>query len=95
MYKISSYKNDAIFIELDSLKKYIEKYLQNSAYCFNDIDIKIYLNKKKENNEIMIFIKEKLTSELIKKIECLRKDIIYFLNSWLDVNDFYVNIIVG
>lgn len=93
MYKIFDKNNDAIFIELDSITKYILNYIQSSNYKYKNISIDSFLNKN-DNNEMYIYINEDLNKEIIGEIDSLRKEILFILSSELNINDFYVNIIL-
>ncbi|MGL5640312.1 MAG: hypothetical protein ACRDCD_01510 [Mycoplasmoidaceae bacterium] len=93
MYKIFSKNNDSIFIELKTITKYIKNYIESSNYKYKNINIDSYLNKN-DNNEMYIYINESLNKEIIGEIDSLRKEILFILSSELNINDFYVNIIL-
>ena len=93
MYKIFKKNNDSIYIEVDSLTKYILEYIESSNYKNKDISIDSFLNKD-DNNEMYIYINENLNKDTIGEIDSLKKEILFILSSELKINDFYVNIIL-
>lgn len=93
MYKIFNKNNDSIYIELDSLTKYILEYIKSSNYKYKNISIDSFLNKD-DNNEMYIYINENLNKDIIGEIDSLKKEILFILSSELKINDFYVNIIL-
>lgn len=93
MYKIFNKNNDSIYIELDSLTKYILEYIESSNYKYKNISIDSFLNKD-DNNEMYIYINENLNKDIIGEIDSLKKEILFILSSELKINDFYVNIIL-
>lgn len=93
MYKIFKKNNDSIYIEVDSLTKYILEYIKSSNYKYKNISIDSFLNKD-DNNEMYIYINENLNKDIIGEIDSLKKEILFILSSELKINDFYVNIIL-
>lgn len=93
MYKIFKKNNDSIYIEVDSLTKYILEYIKSSNYKYKNISIDSFLNKD-DNNEMYIYINENLNKDTIGEIDSLKKEILFILSSELKINDFYVNIIL-
>ncbi len=93
MYKIFNKNNDSIYIEVDSLTKYILEYIKSSNYKYKNISIDSFLNKD-DNNEMYIYINENLNKDIIGEIDSLKKEILFILSSELKINDFYVNIIL-
>ena len=93
MYKIFKKNNDSIYIEVDSLTKYILEYIESSNYKYKNISIDSFLNKD-DNNEMYIYINENLNKDTIGEIDSLKKEILFILSSELKINDFYVNIIL-
>ncbi|MGL5246047.1 MAG: hypothetical protein ACRC8C_00595 [Mycoplasmoidaceae bacterium] len=93
MYKIFYKNNDSIFIELKTITKYIQNYIEGSNYKYKNISIDSFLNEN-DNNEMYIYINESLNEEIIGEIDSLRKEILFILSSELNINDFYVNIIL-
>lgn len=93
MYKIFNKNNDSIYIEVDSLTKYILEYIKSSNYKYKNISIDSFLNKD-DNNEMYIYINENLNKDTIGEIDSLKKEILFILSSELKINDFYVNIIL-
>lgn len=93
MYKIFKKNNDSIYIEVDSLTKYILEYIESSNYKYKNISIDSFLNKD-DNNEMYIYINENLNKDIIGEIDSLKKEILFILSSELKINDFYVNIIL-
>ena len=93
MYKIFKKNNDSIYIEVDSLTKYILEYIESSNYKYENISIDSFLNKD-DNNEMYIYINENLNKDTIGEIDSLKKEILFILSSELKINDFYVNIIL-
>lgn len=93
MYKIFNKNNDSIYIEVDSLTKYILEYIESSNYKYKNISIDSFLNKD-DNNEMYIYINENLNKDTIGEIDSLKKEILFILSSELKINDFYVNIIL-
>lgn len=93
MYKIFNKNNDSIYIEVDSLTKYILEYIESSNYKYKNISIDSFLNKD-DNNEMYIYINENLNKDIIGEIDSLKKEILFILSSELKINDFYVNIIL-
>ena len=93
MYKIFKKNNDSIYIEVDSLTKYIIEYIESSNYKYKNISIDSFLNKD-DNNEMYIYINENLNKDIIGEIDSLKKEILFILSSELKINDFYVNIIL-
>ena len=93
MYKIFKKNNDSIYIEVDSLTKYILEYIESSNYKYKNISIDSFLNKD-DNNEMYIYINENLNKATIGEIDSLKKEILFILSSELKINDFYVNIIL-
>ncbi len=93
MYKIFNKNNDSIYIEVDSITKYILEYIESSNYKYKNISIDSFLNKD-DNNEMYIYINENLNKDIIGEIDSLKKEILFILSSELKINDFYVNIIL-
>ena len=93
MYKIFKKNNDSIYIEVDSLTKYILEYIESSNYKYKNISMASFLNKD-DNNEMYIYINENLNKDIIGEIDSLKKEILFILSSELKINDFYVNIIL-
>ena len=93
MYKIFNKNNDSIYIQVDSLTKYILEYIESSNYKYKNISIDSFLNKD-DNNEMYIYINENLNKDTIGEIDSLKKEILFILSSELKINDFYVNIIL-
>ena len=93
MYKIFKKNNASIYIEVDSLTKYILEYIKSWNYKYKNISIDSFLNKD-DNNEMYIYINENLNKDTIGEIDSLKKEILFILSSELKINDFYVNIIL-
>ena len=59
MYKIFNKNNDTIYIEVDSLTKYILEYSKSSDYKYKNISIDPFLTRY-DNNYMYIYINENL-----------------------------------
>ena len=79
MYKIFNKNNDSIYIEVDSLTKYILEYIKSSNYKYKNISIDSFLNKD-DNNEMYIYINENLNKDIIGEIVSLKKEILFILS---------------
>ena len=80
MYKIFKKNNDSIYIEVDSLTKYILEYIESSNYKYKNISIDSFLIKD-DNNEMYIYINENLNKDTIGEIDTLKKEILFILSS--------------